>query len=351
MITDGVLLNRTQVGRDRSMKHSSMVAGVFTELIRELGAKGLQVDELYGLDESLLNDLEPVYGLIFLFKWDAAIEARRKKLALQLDGTCNSPLEANALPTNTFFAQQTVQNACATQAILSILLNIPESTQVDLGDSLRTFKEFSQDLTPDLRGDAIGSSDLIRKVHNSFARPNTLLLPEQDRDSEDVEDPFHFVSFLPIGNVLYEFDGLKSGPIPHGSFERDGAWVGLALAAIREKISEFGEEIRFNLMAVIKDRATMYRETLDRQIRRVCELEDSLRLDPPSGDAGCDPRQGEIKALMMEKFELERRLEEEQVKMTRYQRENALRRHNFVPLALELIKGMAGAGCFDEYLE
>lgn len=311
------------------------------------------MEELYGLDETQLSALEPVYGLIFLFKWDAAIESRRKKLALQLTDTSTSPLTSSILPEGTFFAQQTVQDACATQAILSILMNIPESAEVDLGDSLRTFKDFARDLTPDLRGEAIGSSDLIRRVHNSFARPHTLLLPGQDRDSpEGAEDPFHFVSFVPLGHSLFEFDGLKSGPIPHGSFAEAGDWHRLALSVIQEKISEFGEEIRFNLMAVIKDRTTVYRERLDRQIRRICELEDSLRLEPPpAGDtAKDDPRQGEIRTLMAENAELEERLEEEQIKMARYQRENSLRRHNLVPLALELIKGMARSGYFDEYI-
>jgi ubiquitin carboxyl-terminal hydrolase L5 len=306
-----------------------------------LGAKGFQVEELYGLDKAFVTDLEPIYGFIFLFKWDSAIESKRKKQSIQ-------PTE---IPPEVFFAHQTVQNACATQALLSILLNVPSTADVELGADLLNFRSFAKDLTPKFRGESIGANELLRKVHNGFARPELAMVEDKKRDSTGKEeDPFHFVSILPIGEELYEFDGLKPAPIAHGRCGE--SWVEKALNVIGEKIAEIQQagagEIRFNLMAVIKDRTTLYREQIDQQIRLICQLEDSLRLKP-AVDSN-DPRQNQIESLLAQNADLEGRLEEEQLKMVQQQRDNARRRHNFVPLAMALLKEMSKNGALDKFL-
>lgn len=254
--------------------------GVFTELVEQLGVRGIEFQEVFALDDESLSSFGSVYGLIFLFKYRGNFSER--------------PV-VSPLPEGLFFAKQVVQNACATQAILSVLLNTSPD-QVHIGKDLSEFKEFAEGLDEESRGFAIGNSEIIKSVHNSF-RPHVSL--EIGHEDDPKGEAFHFVSYVWFNGKVYELDGLQSGPIEVGVCEARDSWLSIATPSIQSRIAEYTssgqpEEIRFNLMALVEE----------------------------PKDAG----------------------QAHEEKRARWKKENARRRHDFIPLGLACLQTLAGKG-------
>ncbi|RKP35239.1 hypothetical protein BJ085DRAFT_22840 [Dimargaris cristalligena] len=294
--------------------------GVFTELIANMGVKGTQVEEVYSLDDASLSALKPIYGLIFLFKWQSDSQTPRPSGDVGIDSHQD---------THVFFAKQVINNACATQAILSILLNTPG---IELGDELRQFKEFTHEFSPELKGLAISNSDVIRTVHNSFARSD-LFVNDEPASASDSNDVFHFISYVPVAGCLYELDGLKDAPVNHGSCT-DEDWLQKARPLIQARMARYAtSEIRFNLLAVMESRHSLYQKRMD-EIERILQ-------DIQLGKEDIQELQARIIALEDEKSQLSYKLTLEQLKLRRYKDENVLRKHNFIPLVYNLIRQLA----------
>lgn len=280
--------------------------GVFTYLLDNLGVKDVQFEELLTLEPDALASLYPVYGVIFLFKYptDKPYASTEKPLDGEFDRDASERL---------FFAAQTIQNACGTQALLSVLLN--KEGEVEIGSSLRDFKEFTMMLPPEFRGEALSNSELIRDVHNSFAKSSPFV-DETQRTGGETEDAFHFVAYTPIDGTLYELDGLQPAPIAHGACTAED-FPTKVMDVLQRRINRYDiTEIRFNLMAMVRDLRIQAREIGDMDM-----------------------------------------LEREQRKRRDWQFENALRRHNFVGFSGAVLKGVVekklkeGNGAYEKWIE
>ncbi|KAJ9472592.1 Ubiquitin carboxyl-terminal hydrolase 2 [Diplonema papillatum] len=276
---------------------------VFNEMIQNFGVKGVEVQEVPVLDAAELGQMGTVYGLVFLFKW----KPQKREVNI-----VDAP--------DVYFAKQIVTNACATQAIVNILLNC-EGT-VDLGTDLKDFKAFTDPLPADQRGECMGSHETLRKVHNSFARPQTFTFEES---SSSDEDAYHFTAYIPKNGIIYELDGLQSGPILAGDVGQN--WLDGAVPLLQERVQQVqsldaqGNGLMFSLLAVTSPRLEVLQKQLD-----------------------AAPTEGE-KSVISDRIQAI--LEEQE----RGRRENVRRRHNYIPLAIACLKALAQKGKLGELSE
>ncbi|KAF4307917.1 Peptidase C12 ubiquitin carboxyl-terminal hydrolase 1 [Botryosphaeria dothidea] len=245
----------------------------FNVMIQEFGVQGVRVQEVLGLDEALLAMLpKPVYGLIFLFRY---VEDD----FIQQESTC---------PDHVWFANQTTGNACATVALLNIIMNIPN---VDLGENLHGFKEFTEGFTPATRGEQIVHYEFVKNIHNSFARKidmmNIDLQMQNDATSrsktsksssknKNADAAFHFIAFVPIAGEVWKLDGLDRQPQKLEKFG-EGDWLEVVAPNLQARMAQYEEgQIEFGLLALVRDPLIEHRQYLAQNIKLIRTCEDRL---------------------------------------------------------------------------
>lgn len=167
---------------------------------------------------------------------------------------------------------------------------------------------------------------------------------------------YHFVTYLPLGDTLYELDGLSQLPKSHGKIPGGpGAWIDKAKEVLEFRMSTYTEgEVHFNLvrddscrsvydcvltglqqMAIIGDRL----ESLGGEVERLQATMESSADE--SFKAECSSRLVQIQADMAD----------EQAKRERWSKENVLRRSNLTGLAVALLSELAKAGKLSSQIE
>jgi len=216
-----------------------------------------------------------------------------------------------------------------------VLLN---AKNIDLGEELSKFKSITQDFPPDMKGLAIGNSEVIRRVHNSFARPEQF---EISMDLSGAQDAFHFIAYIPINGVLYELDGLKSGPVTLGPCSDDD-WLQLVKPEIQKRIETYSaKEIRFNLMGIIRNRKHSYEEQLVVLRKQKAELESKLLTDAMDTEGSNDNVTAQLVTINDEIDKIQGNIANEEAKFQNWKSENIRRKHNYIPFLFHLLKTLA----------
>lgn len=227
--------------------------GVFTKLVSNLGVENVQIDELYSIDSHSLREVAPIYAVIFLFKY-SNVDREYANRNQPLDGEYDANFRENGV----FFAQQTIQNACATLAVLNALFN--SSEEINLGEELQNLRLFTLDFDPEMCGETLSNSEVIRTVHNSFSAPRFIDTGDQPKPPRDDKDDglYHFVAYMNIHNTIYELDGLKQYPIKHETLSSPDEFYDKLPAVLQRRISKYEGEIRYSLLAITSDKLQQY---------------------------------------------------------------------------------------------
>lgn len=228
----------------------------FSAILRDMGVQGINVREVLALEPWFLETLpELTYGLILLYRYREHVSSG------QPEGS----------PTHMWFANQLpAQNSCATLAMINIVM---VNTDIEIGDHLQQFKDFTKDFTPYQRGEALASFDFVRKIHNSFAKKMDILEADKhlsyrvkkaqrflgnkkgrrkstnsastNGNAESYEDnAHHFIAYVPIGNEIWKLDGMEAQPIRIATFdaERGESWLSTVADSIRTIMADEGHE-------------------------------------------------------------------------------------------------------------
>ncbi|KAG9249168.1 ubiquitin carboxyl-terminal hydrolase [Calycina marina] len=266
---------------------------LFNYILRQYGTKDVKVQEVLGLyDEAFAELPSPVYGLIFLYRYQEPEEFgdEEKKGA--------------DAASHIWFANQTINNACATIALLNIVMNSPE---VDVGNNMVAFKAETQKVKPSIRGQKLGQHEFIRNIHNSFARRMDMLnsdlalsnefeawerakkrpkkmskksSPSKPKKKISKDAGFHFVAYVPIDGAVWRLDGMQKKPIMIGPFKNN--WLSIARDHIQAHIAQYADgDLNYNLLSLCRSPLCTLSEQLASNIKSIAVLERILAEQSP----------------------------------------------------------------------
>ncbi|KAH9895837.1 cysteine proteinase [Cubamyces lactineus] len=295
--------------------------GVFTTLLRKLGVEGLSVVELYSVEPYETDHLNP-YGLIFCYLCDDGADTAKD---LDPSEDFDDP-DARSI----WFANQLSDDACASQAILNVLLNCKN---VRLGAYLKEFAADTEAMSPVMRGLAISNLPLIREAQNSLARPSdvrgawhalvssalesakskakaaasppakkrrTTSASSRSRHKsaasargEEKLDAYHYVGYVPAHGRVWELNGLRAaGPLDVGEIDSDNpesraGWMDIVRPVLQRRMQTVmqsgAEHIQYNLLAIVDDPYLKASDELELLKRERAAIERRLAQSFPEG--------------------------------------------------------------------
>ncbi|XP_063933151.1 ubiquitin carboxyl-terminal hydrolase isozyme L3-like isoform X2 [Zophobas morio] len=214
---------------------------VMSRYLKKLGVEGVEVCDIYSLEEDALFLIpEPVYGIILLFP----MTEKYKKLGAGKEASLEKPDKL------VFFVKQTILNACGSLALTHVILNNYDKIKFSECGVMEKFYHTTLHLDPNGR------------ARKSFAALHHIAsLEGQTSLSSTAAVDGHFVAFVKVKNVIYELDGRKQFPVSYG-ITQESSFKSM-IKAVKTFMDQDADFKNFSLLAIIQ----MSKATLDANLK------------------------------------------------------------------------------------
>ena len=157
--------------------------------------------------------------------------------------TSNPP----TIPDKLFYMKQYVHNTCGTMALIHSVLNNLDVAEMKDGSVIKNFFDKANPLTPEERGKLFNADTAFVETHQALAAEGQTEAPASDAKVDK-----HFISFVNVGNELFELDGsLRDCPVSHGTTDAD-KFLTDAARICKEFMARDPKDPNFTIMAYAK---------------------------------------------------------------------------------------------------
>ncbi|CAN6241310.1 unnamed protein product [Urochloa humidicola] len=211
---------------------------VFNQFMWSLGVPEDEAEfhDVYGLDVDALDMVpQPVLAVILCFPDPPQ------------DASCTSDLclssGENETQEQVYFIKQieSLGNACGTIALIHAIGNLSSGINLVENSCLDLFFKSTASMDPYKRALFLEKDDTMARAHSLAASAGVTEL------CDVVEE--HYICFVVVNGTLIELDGMKDGPLKHGS-SSSKSLLQDAVSVIKGIMHNIPDSINFNLMVL-----------------------------------------------------------------------------------------------------